>query len=551
MLKNNKEISELINKYFSFSYNQDQDMVHFQEEIDKIILKHLNSEKISNDIPLENLTHHFLDSAIPGQPRSLNHYLAFVNEILLPNIVNVCKPSYLGHMTSMLPVFHQYLGQLITQLNMNVVKTETSKVVTLLERQSIAMLHRLFFQESDSFYEKHIQDQKTNMGLIVSGGTLANITALWIARNNALKDEAGFKGVQNEGMQKSLKYFGYSEAVIIGSSLMHYSMEKLASLLGLGLENIIKIRLNAHGSIDIDELEKMVVHCKENKKLIISIIGIAGTTETGKIDDLQSMSEIAKKHKIHFHVDAAWGGSILFSDKHKHLLKGIALADSVIICGHKQLYLPQGISIVLCRNPDHVNNIKFTTRYQARKESFDLGKHSPEGSRPAFSLFLHAGLTLIGKDGYEYLIDEGIRKAAFLVKLIKKNDAFELIEEPQTNIVIYRFIPEELRERCSNGTLSLEDHYVINSINEVLQDEEFHQGKTFISRSVLRQSKYGDMDIVILRAVISNPMTTEKEIEDLLEDQMEIGKYILTKRQFSFPEIIKLLYQQTSSFYRQ
>lgn len=551
MLKDNKEISELINKYFSFSYNQDQNVVHFQEEIDKIILKHLNSEKISNDIPLENLTHHFLDSVIPGQPVSLNNYLAFVNEILLPNIVNVCKPSYLGHMTSMLPVFHQYLGQLITQLNMNVVKTETSKVFTLLERQSIAMLHRLFFQESDSFYEKHIQDQKTNMGLIVSGGTLANITALWIARNNALKEEAGFKGVQNEGMQKSLKYFDYSEAVIIGSCLMHYSMEKLASLLGIGLENIIKVRLNAHGSIDVAELERMVIHCKENKKLIISIVGIAGTTETGKIDDLQTMAGIAKEYNIHFHADAAWGGPILFSDKHKHLLKGIELADSVIVCGHKQLYLPQGISIVLCKNPDHINSIKFTTRYQARKESFDLGKHSPEGSRPAFSLFLHAGLTLIGKEGYEYLIDEGIRKAAFLVNLIKSNDAFELIEEPQTNIVSYRFIPEELRERCKNGTLSLEDHYVINSINEVLQDEEFHQGKTFISRSVLTQSKYGDTDIVILRAVISNPVTTEKEIEELLEDQMEIGKYILTQRQFSFPEVIKLLYQQTSSFYRQ
>jgi len=551
MLKDKTEISELVNKYFSSSYNKDQDVVSFQREIDKIILNYLDSEKISNNVLLENLTQHFLNSVIPSQPENLSRYITFINEILLPNIVHVCKPSYLGHMTSMIPVFHQYLGQLITQLNMNVVKTETSKVITLLERQSIAMLHRLFFQCPDSFYNKHIQDQKTNMGLIVSGGTLANITALWVARNNVLKEETGFKGVQHEGMQKSFKHFGYNEAVIIGSCLMHYSMEKLASLLGIGLENIIKVRLNARGSIDIGELERMVIHCKENKKLIISIIGIAGTTETGKIDDLQSMAKIAKEYNIHFHVDAAWGGPILFSDKHKHLLKGIELADSVTVCGHKQLYLPQGISIVLCKNPDHINSIKFTTRYQARRESFDLGKHSPEGSRPAFSLFLHAGLTLIGKKGYEYLIDEGIRKAAFLVKLIKNNDAFELIEEPQTNIVIYRFIPEELREKCKNGTLSLEDHYVINSINEVLQDEEFHQGKTFISRSILRQSKYGDIDIVILRAVISNPMTTEKEVEELLEDQMEIGRYILTKRQFSFPEVIKLLYQQTSSYHRQ
>lgn len=551
MLENKIEISDMINKYFSFSYNEDEDLVTFQRAINDAIHNYLDSEKISNDVLLENLARHFLNSEIPDYPESLANYTDFINRVLLPNIVNVCKPSYLGHMTSMIPVFYQYLGQLITQLNMNVVKTETSKVITLLERQSIAMLHKLFFQCPDSFYDKYIQDQKTNMGLIVSGGTLANITALWIARNNALKEDADFKGVQNEGMQKSLKHSGYNEAVIIGSRLMHYSMEKLASLLGIGVENIIKVRLNTHGSVDVEELERTIAYCKENKKLVISIIGIAGTTETGKIDDLQSMAKIAKEYNIHFHVDAAWGGPILFSDKHRHLLGGIELADSVIVCGHKQLYLPQGTSIVLCKNPDQVNSIGFTTRYQARKESFDLGKHSPEGSRPAFSLFLHAGLALIGKKGYEYLIDEGIRKAAFLVNLIKTNDAFELIDTQQTNIVVYRFIPEELREKCKNGTLSFEDHHVINSINEVLQDEEFHKGRTFISRSVLRQSKYGDIDIVILRAVISNPLTTEKEIEKLLEDQIEIGQYILTKRQFSFPEVIKLLYQQTSSYYRQ
>lgn len=551
MSEEKSEVSEFINKYFSYCYQNDQDIIAFQNKIDKAIHAYLDSEKISSDVLLENLTQHFVNSDIPTQPASLDSYMDFINGILLPNIVNVCKPSYLGHMTSMIPVFYQYLGQLITQLNMNVVKTETSKVLTLLERQSIAMLHRLVFQYPESFYQKCIQDQKTNMGLIVSGGTMANITALWIARNNALKEDSGFRGVQAEGMQKALKHYGYHDAVIIGSGLMHYSMEKLASLLGLGLENIIKIKLNESGAIDADELRKTVVHCKESKKLVIAIIGIAGTTETGKVDDLQSMAKIAKEYNIHFHVDAAWGCPILFSDKHKDILKGIESADTAIVCGHKQLYLPQGISVVLCKNPEQIDSIKFATRYQARKESFDLGKHSPEGSRPAFSLFLHAGLSLIGKKGYEYLIDEGIRKAAYLADLIKNNDAFELIEEPQTNIVVYRFIPEELREKCKKGMLTFEDNYVINSINEVLQDEQFHQGRTFISRSILRQTSYGDMDIVILRAVISNPMATEKEIEELLQDQMEIGRYILTKRQFSFPEVIKLLYQQTSSYYRQ
>ena len=550
-MKKENEISNLISRYFSHSFYNDDEITSFKDGIEESIKMFLNSEKITGEKLIDHLAKDFSKSAIPENPISINEYLSFLKESYIPNIVNVTNPSFIGHMTSMIPVFFQYISQMMTILNQNVVKIETSKVTTLIERQSIAMLHRLIYQFPDSFYNSNIQDQKSNMGLIVSGGTLANITALWIARNKILKDITDFAGIQKEGLEKALNHYGYNDAVIIGSHLMHYSMEKMASLLGIGLENILKVKLNSKGTVDINELENIVLYCKENKKLIIAIVGIAGTTETGKIDDLETMAKIAKKYDIHFHVDAAWGGPVMFSDKHKHLLKGIELSDSVIICGHKQLYLPQGISIVLCKNPDDVNYIKFITRYQARKESFDLGKCSPEGSRPAFSMFLHAGLNLLGKKGYEFLIDDGFKKANYLANLIKSNECFELIEEPQTNIVVYRYIPEDYREKVKKGTLSLEDQYIINCVNEVLQDEQFHEGRTFISRSTFRQSKYENVDIIILRAVLANPLTTEENIKKVLEDQIEIGKYILSSRKFSFSEVIKLLYQQTPSYNRQ
>ena len=532
MLKNEIEISELINKYFSLSYEKDLDLISFKNEIEEIIYDHLNADKIGNCSSIEKCKSNFMNFKISDKPESLNSYVSFLKKSIAPNIVNVSNPAYLGHMTSMIPNFFQYLSQFVTQLNLNVVKIETSKCITLLERQSIAMLHRLFFNCSDDFYNEYIQDYRSNMGTIVSGGTLANTTALWIARNNSIAEHDDFEGIQKEGIPKSYSYFGYDEAVIIGSCLMHYSIEKAASLMGVGMKNIIRIKLNDRGTIDIDELEKTIIKCRKDKKLIVSIIGIAGTTETGKIDDLYSMAQIAKKYKIHFHVDGAWGGPIMFSDNHKHMLRGIEHADTITVCGHKQLFLPQGISVVLCKNPEIMNSIKFVTRYQARNKSFDLGKHSPEGSRPANSLFLHAALTLIGKRGYEYLIDEGIRKAAFLADLIKKNNEFELIEEPQTNIVNYRYIPEKFREKCKNETLSYEDNYTINLVNEVLQEKQFYQGETFISRSIVRHSKYGDIDIIIFRAVICNPLTNEKEIYKLLENQIEIGKYILDNELF-------------------
>ncbi|MCR3758488.1 aminotransferase class V-fold PLP-dependent enzyme [Clostridium felsineum] len=521
------EISKLINKYFSLSY--DEDLISFKNSIEEILHNYKKESKITSNSSLGKCKKNFLDYKIPYDPKSLDSYVVFLKKYILPDIVNVSKPTYLGHMTSAIPNFFQYLAQFITQLNLNVVKIETSKAVTLLERQSIAMLHKLFFNYSDDFYERYIQDNKTNMGAIVSGGTQANITALWIARNNSMKSCESFQGIQKEGVCKALNHFGYTEAVIIGSRLMHYSIEKASSLLGIGVNNLIKIGLNDKGTIDVKELKKKIIECKEEGKVIVSIIGIAGTTETGKIDDLYSMAQIAKKYNIHFHVDASWGGPIVFSDKYKHMLKGIELADTVTVCGHKQLFLPQGISVVLCRDFKIMNSIKFVTRYQARNKSLDLGKYSPEGSRAANSLFLHAALTLIGKSGYEYLINEGIKKAAFLADLIMKSDDFELIEEPQTNIVNYRYIPKKFRKKLKDETLCFEDNCVINSINEVLQEKEFYQGETFISRSSMRENKYGDMDIIILRAVVCNPLSTEKDIYKLLENQKQIGEYISDK----------------------
>ncbi|MCP4156453.1 MAG: aminotransferase class V-fold PLP-dependent enzyme, partial [bacterium] len=337
-----------------------------------------------------------------------------------------------------------------------------------------------------------------------------------------------------------------------GSAKMHYSMDKLGSLIGLGAENIIKIGLNENGAININKLKRAILECKREKRLVVAIVGIAGATETGQIDDLEAMAEASLEHGIHFHVDAAWGGPILFSEKNKHLLDGIDKADTVTICGHKQLYLPQGISVILCKDPKIINHIKATARYQARSESYDLGKDSPEGSRPAVCAHLHAGLHMLGKEGYAYLIDEGIRKAAYFAGLIDSHKAFDLMSEPNSNIVVYRYIPEEMRNKIETGSFSREDHYVIDSINEVLQDEQFSMGQSFVSRTTLVHSRYGSkLPLVVLRVVLANPLTTDADLKAVLENQVTVGDIIFKQRSMSFAQMLKLLFHQTSSFDRQ
>ena len=395
------------------------------------------------------------------------------------------------------------------------------------------MLHSTFYDLSDSFYEKNIQDPMSSLGIVISSGTVANITALCVARNQAFPADKIFKGVAEEGLSAALHYYGYQDSIILVSPLLHYSFEKAASLLGIGKKNILHIPFTDEYNLDINTLRKNIVQYQKEKKHIMAIVGIAGATETGTIDPLIAIATIAHEFGIHFHVDAAFGGPFIFSDKYRSLLQGIHHADSITVCGHKQLYLPMGISICLFKDPK-INQVIYTNAdYQATKESFDFGKSSLEGSRPALSLLLHASLYLIGKKGYEQIISKGMENAHYLKNCILENDDFELLLNPVINIVNYRYIPKKFRQKVTGNSLTIEDNEHIDKANLMLQNQQFKDGKTFISKTNILSHKYLT-EILTLRSVLANPLTTFKDIDEVLNDQLRIASiYIENETEFS------------------
>jgi glutamate decarboxylase len=239
------------------------------------------------------------------------------------------------------------------------------------------------------------------------------------------------------------------------------------------------------------------------------------------------MAEIAREAQVHFHVDAAWGGPLLFSEQHRHKLAGIELADSVTIDGHKQLYLPMGMGMLMLRDPLSARSIEKHARYIIRPNSFDLGKRSMEGSRPNTSLLYHAALNVIGRRGYEFLIDEGIRKAGYMAAAIRALPEFELLVEPEINILNYRFVPLHLRQRAALDQLTEADDLLIDSINKFLQKTQRQAGRSFVSRTTLNVMRRGeDRPVVSLRAVLANPLTTEADIDAVLKEQIEIANQL-------------------------
>jgi glutamate decarboxylase len=496
----------------------------FEARATAIARDFLQTKYVNTSIELEPLSEKFTSHLIPKEPTDALGYLDYLMRNVVSHSVHTSSPRFIGHMTSALPYFVRPLASLMTAMNQNTVKAETAKSFTPYERQSLAMLHRLIYNFSDDYYDEHIQRRESTLGILTSGGTAANITALWCLRNLSLGPEGRFGGVEKEGLAAALDYYGYSEAVIIGSSLMHYSFQKAADLLGIGAHNLIKVPTNGRQQIDLRALERAILQCRNRNQAIIALVGVAAATDCGAIDPLEEIAGIAEQSGVAFHVDAAWGGPVLFSERHRNKLAGIERADSVTIDGHKQLYLPMGIGMVMFRDPQLAKSIEKRARYIVRARTADLGRRSLEGSRPAMSLFLHAALHIIGSRGYEFLINEGIRKTRYMADQVRSRIEFELIAEPEINILVYRFIPQYLRAKAAAGELTDKDNRQINRFNEMLQKAQRRTGNSFVSRTTLDNTRVGGGEaITALRVVIANPLTCEEHIDMVLNDQIQLA----------------------------
>ncbi|MBN1663037.1 MAG: putative pyridoxal-dependent aspartate 1-decarboxylase [Deltaproteobacteria bacterium] len=485
---------------------------------------------ITEEVSIKELADQYKNSRINPYPeKKLADVITDLIENIAPHAVNIASPYFVGHMTSAIPFFMVHLKTITAALNQNVVKLETSKVVSVVEKQVLAKIHRLIYRKDDPFYEEHIQNPDTTLGCFTDGGTLANTTAMWVARNAAMPKTAGFKGIESEGLAAAYRYYGLERCVILVSRLGHYSLSKACGLLGIGNENLIPIDVDNRNKINIKQLRQIIRQLEKEKDRtkIMAVVGIAGTTETGNIDPLRELADICAEKKIHYHVDAAWGGPTLMSDKYAHLLDGIKYADSVTIDGHKQFYMPMTCGMVYFKDPHRMDHIAYHARYVNRPGSVDLGIKSLSGSREANSLILDSTLKIMGSKGFALLINHGIETAREFAKEIKKRPLFQLISPPELNILTYRICPEYLQKQfpAANQAEKNEINETMNYINQNIQRCQREAGKSFVSRTTLQLKRLFNRDIVVFRCVIMNPMTDKKILNDILDEQEEIFNY--------------------------
>lgn len=505
---------------------------------------------IHSAISLPELAKLFSNIDIPQKPHLWTDILQELKNNIIAHSVKVGSPYYIGHMTSAIPYFMILLEMIIAALNQNQVKIETAKASTFLEREFISWIHRLVFTRSERFYKKNIQNPRIALGNVTVDGTISNLTALMVARNKAFPAEGRFPGIRKAGLYDAFNHYNCKKAVILVSKRGHYSIDKIARIIGLGEDSVIKVPVDSRNKIDIGELRRVCNEINESnrnsaqKTKIISLIGIAGTTETGNVDDLYSLKEVADEQDTFFHVDAAWGGSLLMVGKYRHLFKGIECADSVSFDAHKLLYSPLSMGVVIFRRETDSNYLKHTSNYIIRRDSVDQGRFSIEGSRPFSCLKPWVTIKMFGTEGFKVLFDHAFDLTFVLRGLVEGHDNFEQMNYPELFIFNYRFVPRQVREKLD--MLMREKNHInekkrsvaavrIKRINHVLNqlNIELHRAirqedNSFVSRTILESTRYEPQKIVVLRALTINPLTTSEVLREIIDEQNRLGTKIYT-----------------------
>lgn len=518
-----RQVSDRVAHYFDGSFAQETLLNALQQGFAQQLSGKTNLPDMTPNAVAEKLC----SSQIPSQPIAPEAYTELLNRDVVAHMVNVAEPAFIGHMTTPMPGFIPPLQQFLSQANQNVVKVETAKSATFLERQVLAMLHRQFFQAEASWYTHTIQHPQHLHGIVTSGGSLANLTALFCARNKALLARGVSRsGLVEQGFWRSLQTTGAQRAVILVSRLAHYSVRKSAAVLGLGSDDIVVLEQDEQQRANVAALTRIVEQCRAENTLIIAMIGIAGATETGTVDPLNDMASVCEQHGIHFHVDAAWGGGFMFSAQYRHKLRGIERADSITLCGHKQLFVAQGLSVCLLKNSRDAFAIATHAEYQSQPGSFDLGQFTLEGSRAANAVQLHAVFHLLGEQGLGALIDDSMERTAFMRTQIKAHDAFDLVGDGDLNILNYRYIPRRLRKIRGTRPFTLQEHQTIDAATEAIQQQQFNDGRSFISKTRIWVKAYANHSVLVFRAVLLNPNAQQQHIEQALQDQLRIAEAI-------------------------
>ncbi len=455
--------SELIVQYLNEADSKDFSVIEYKspDELKKRLDLHISENGISYEDLFKHLEIYLKYSVNTRNKQFFNQLYAGTN-----------LPGFLGEIFSALS-------------NTSMYTYEVAPVATLIEKELIRKMCG-------------IVGFKNGSGIFVTGGSNANLIAMFSARNIV------FPEGKINGMRNAPKFTAFV------SDQAHYSFGTAANLTGIGSNSLIKVKSDTKGRLIPTELEKEISLSKERGEIPFFVGATAATTLLGAFDPIDEIDEIAKKHNCRMHVDGSFGGSVILSKKYKSLFKGIEQVDSFTWNPHKLMNVPLVTSVILLneKNILRSNLTKLSTDYifhENEDENCDLGEISIQCGRKVDALKLWTAWKFYGDDGYEKRINNLFEIAEYFETKVKEFDDLELMAERQSLTVCFRYNPGNIEN--------------LNKLNAEIREELRKSGKSIVNYGYIGED-------LTIRFVVSNADVQKSDIDTFFMNYFEIVKQI-------------------------
>ena len=415
-----------------------------------------------------------LDEPLPAEGRSIEELFAELGADIIANSTQIAHPRFLAYVLASSTGVAPFAEAAAAALNQNCNLWTLSPAANAIEQKVISWFSELFAIQGGG-------------GIITSGGSMANLSALVAARDSREPVVSRSEGLQGGG----------APIVLYTSEEAHNSIDKAAALVGLGLNNVVRIPTDDRFRIRLDLLREAVAADRSAGRVSFCVVATAGTITTGAIDPLEELVAYCGEERLWLHVDGAYGAFAVFSSRVRDQLVAAGQADSLTLDPHKLLFMPLEAGCVLFRDPESWQDVfSFPSTYLSMPEEPDLlhyAEYGPQLSRGFKALKIWWSLRACGINAYTTAIDGVLDLAAYMGELVEAQPTLELLAPVTLTAVCFR-------------VRNLDDAHNAEVLRVLLRD-----GLAFLGRA-----RVGGR--VCLRACFTNLRTTRADVDAIVEE---------------------------------
>ena len=427
-------------------------------------------------LPAEQRTYGPLSEAMPETSSDPANVLDEVCREMIDKGFHVPAANYFGLMNPT-PTYMGFLGEaLVAGLNPQLATLARSQLASKIEVETLRWIG------------ERVNWPGPFNGTFTSGGNEANFSGMALALAwkfpSAVEDGVGTIGAQ---------------PIVYASAESHHSLDKSAGLLGIGRKALRRVGVNRQLQMDPAALQSAIEDDVRNGKKPFCVVATAGTTSSGIIDDLPAIADVCRKHALWLHVDGAYGASLIFSDKRRHLIRGIELADSITIDPHKWLAVPFAAGVILTSKPEILERaFAVYAPYMPKAAGAvlpDNSKISTQWTRRMNAMKLWLTLKVHGRQAYEEHIERQMKLAAGFAEWVRRSECVELAAPMVVPILNLRV----------KGIADLNQRAAIHN---AIVEEVTHDGKRWISETIVNGES-------AIRVMVISYLTEERHLEGL------------------------------------